>query len=56
MSETVIFPEMIAAGIEAISESRDRGFEDAETAVAVYLAMRAVEEMFLMREGQQTRH
>lgn len=47
---------MIAAGIEAIAESRERGLEEAETAVAVYLSMRAVEEMFLMREGQQTRH
>lgn len=40
--EVVILPEMELAGTEALRESHRIGHSDEETAVAVYMAMRAV--------------
>ena len=40
--EVVILPEMAVAGTEALRESNRIGYSDEETAVAVYMAMRAV--------------
>jgi hypothetical protein len=42
ITEAVILAEMELAGVEAIKEARKSRLTDAETAVAVYLAMRAV--------------
>lgn len=56
MSETVILPEMLEAGIEALRECRKRKLPDLDAAVAVYLAMRALEEIYVMREENETRH
>lgn len=40
--EIYILPEMEQAGVEALQESRSAGLNDEATAVAVYMAMRAV--------------
>ena len=53
--EAVIFPEMLQAGVEAMAECKSRNLTPYETAIAVYLAMRAVEEIAAMR-GQETVH
>lgn len=55
MSESVIFPEMIEAGKETLRECRGR-MDDAHIALNIYLAMRAIEEIALMREANETRH
>lgn len=56
MSETVILPEMLQAGMEALAECRRRGLDDEDVAVAVYLAMSAVYQMAALSESSQTRH
>lgn len=55
MSEAVIFPEMLQAGVEAMAECRSRKLTQYETVIAVYLAMKAVEEIAIMR-GEETLH
>ena len=40
--EVVILPEMTIAGTEALLESRKQGLDEEQTALAVYMAMRAV--------------
>ena len=52
MSEVVMLPEMLAAGMEALAESRDRGCDDDQICVAVFLAMRAIEEMALVQASR----
>jgi hypothetical protein len=42
LAEAVILAEMELAGTEALKEARKSRLTDAETAVAIYLAMRAV--------------
>lgn len=50
MSEVSILPEMLQAGVEAMAESRARKLDDVNTAVAVYLAMSAIWEMYQQNE------
>lgn len=49
VKEVVLLPEMLEAGLEALKEERNRGAGDADTVIAVFLAMRAIEEIFAMR-------
>jgi hypothetical protein len=56
MTEIYISPEVLNAGVEAISECKQRKLGNLDTVVAIYLAMRAVEEMALLAEDDQTRH
>lgn len=46
-----MLPEMLNAGIEALEESRQRHLDDTNTCVAVFLAMRAIEEIAVMKES-----
>lgn len=45
-----MLPEMLEAGLEALEESRRRGMDDHDMCVAVYLAMRAIEQIAAMRD------
>ena len=56
VNEVVILPEMLAAGAEAVNESREHGLNDVDTAIAVFLSMSAVFEMARVREANETRH
>lgn len=56
MSEVVVLPEMLAAGMEALRESEAREFEAADTVIAVYLAMEAIKAMALLRSREVTVH
>ena len=49
--EVVILPEMLEAGVEALVEARHKELGDLDTAVAVFLAMRAIEAIAVMREN-----
>lgn len=49
MSEVVILPEMIEAGVEAMKESEASGAGERNTVILVYLAMRAIEEMLVQK-------
>ena len=51
MSEVLIFPEMIEAGIEQLTECRDKGLQDEQTVVYVFLAMQGFLEMQRLRGG-----
>lgn len=55
-SEVVILPEMELAGVEALIESRARNLGDAESAIAVYLAMRMVYFMAVIKHGDDKVH
>lgn len=54
--EVILFPEMLAAGVEALSESKKRELDDANICVAIYLAMRAAEEIALAQGEEGTIH
>lgn len=56
MSEAVILPEMLQAGIEALSECEARAFTNVDTVIAVYLAMVTVLEISEMRKQVETVH
>ena len=56
VTEIYISPEVLNAGVEAMDECKKRKLGSLDTAIAVYLAMRAVETMALMVEADQTRH
>jgi hypothetical protein len=47
-----MFPEMLEAGMEALNESRNRDLDDYNTVVAVFLAMRAIEQIATNRNGE----
>lgn len=49
VSEVVILPEMIEAGVEAMKESEASGAGERNTVILVYLAMRAIEEMLVQK-------
>jgi hypothetical protein len=51
VNEILILPEMLEAGVEALTEARSQGLADHETAAALYLAMEAVREIFVMRNN-----
>ena len=56
VSEVWILPEMLAAGVEALAESKKKRLDKGNTAIAVYLAMRAVEEIARMKQAEETVH
>lgn len=56
MSEIVIFPEMLAAGAEQISECRKTNLDDAETAERVFEAMYGVFLITCLRGGSERAH
>lgn len=56
MSETVILPEMLSAGIEALVECEARDFNNHDTVIAVYLAMEAIREISVMRRHYESVH
>jgi hypothetical protein len=56
VNETVILPEMLEAGVEALTECRKRKLGDLDVAIAVYLAMRAIEEIATMRAESRSVH
>ena len=56
MTEVVILEEMLEAGVEAYDECRKRKLGPADVCVAVFLAMRAVEEIAQMRIPEATVH
>ncbi len=56
MSELVIFPEMVEAGVEQLSECRVKGLRDEETVVLVFLAMQSYYEMQRMRGKDEAIH
>jgi hypothetical protein len=54
--EVVMLPEMLQAGVEALEESRDKGASAEDICVAIFLSMRAIEEIAVMHEASSTRH
>jgi hypothetical protein len=56
VSGVVFIPEMSDAGAEALKEAREKGADDATSAVMVYMAMSAVYEMFVTSDQNKTRH
>ena len=49
MAEVVLLPEMLEAGLEAMADGKKRKDDDKDICIAVFLAMRAIEEMYVMR-------
>lgn len=56
MSEVVIFPEMIQAGIEELNECQGRGLKDEQTVVCIFLAMQGYIEMLKLRGDSEIVH
>ena len=54
MSEVLIFPEMIDAGIEQLHECKDKGLSDDQTVVCVFLAMQGFLEMHKLRGDSES--
>jgi hypothetical protein len=54
--EVLLLPEMLAAGVEALEECRKKELDQANTCVAVFLAMRAVEQMALEDRQPEVLH
>lgn len=52
VTEVIVLPEMEVAGEEALREARKHRMSDAEQAVAVYMAMRAVYAMALLTNSE----
>lgn len=52
MSDVVILPEMLEAGMLILKECQKEGKSDYDTAIAVYLAMRAIEEIVKVRTSE----
>lgn len=50
MKETLILPEMLEAGMQAYHEARLNRLSQHDTVIAVFLAMRVVEEIWAMRK------
>lgn len=44
----MLLPEMLQAGKEALEESRERHLSDDDIVVAIFLAMRGIEEIAVM--------
>lgn len=49
MSEVVILPEMLTAGMEALAEEEKRNALPHDKVIAVFLAMRGIEEIYALR-------
>lgn len=56
MSEVVILPEMVEAGMEAMKEAEQSGAGDNHKVILVYLSMRAIEEMLFQKDANGTVH
>ena len=56
MNEVVILPEMLEAGVEAVLECRKLKQPDHDLVIAVYLAMRGIEEIAVMRADNKSVH
>lgn len=56
MTEVFLCEEMLAAGIEALVESKKKRLDSGNTVIAVYLAMRAIEEIARMNKTEETVH
>jgi hypothetical protein len=56
VSETVIFPEMLEAGLLTLKECREHDKTEYETVLAVFLAMRAIEEIAAMKRNGAAVH
>lgn len=52
--EVCILPEMLEAGVQALEEGRSYRPED--LVIAIYLAMRGIEEIALLRKASDTVH
>ena len=55
-NEVAILPEMLEAGMLVLKECRKEGKTDYDTAIAVYLAMRAIEAVITLRRDGETLH
>lgn len=49
VAEVVILDEMAEAGIEALAEAQHRDLDPQNTVIAVYMAMRCIEEMVVLK-------
>ncbi len=56
MNEVFMCPEMLSAGVEAFEESVSRDLDPGNTVIAIYLAMRAIEEIARMKQTESTVH
>ena len=52
--EVMILPEMLEAGVQALEESQ--GHSPQDLCVAVFLAMRAIEQIAVMRQAGDLLH
>ena len=56
MSEIVIFPEMIQAGVEQLIECRQKKMKNEQTVIVVFLAMQGFLEMQRLRGDSESVH
>jgi hypothetical protein len=56
VSEILILPEMVEAGIEQVAECRKMKLDDEDTAIKVYLAMQGVFAILVMRGESERVH
>ena len=56
MRPAILLPEMVQAGAEAYAECYARLYPPTDIAVAVYLAMEAIREIYEMRDTPETVH
>ncbi len=56
MTEILMLPEMLEAGIEALLESRQRQLDEKNTCIAIYLAMEGIKAIAFMREDSDKVH
>jgi hypothetical protein len=56
VNEVVILPEMLEAGVEAADECKKRKLATHDMVIAVYLAMRGIEEIAVMRADSRSVH
>ena len=56
VSEVLIFPEMIEAGIEELHECQGKGLKDEQTVICVFLAMQGFLEMQKLRGDSESVH
>lgn len=54
--EVVMLPEMLEAGMETLEECRLKGASSEDVCIAVFLAMRAIEEIAEMRRANESVH
>jgi hypothetical protein len=54
--EFVLFPEMVAAGMEELAECNQKGIDDGEKVACVFLAMYGVYQMNCVRGESERVH